>query len=127
MQLDRSSINNKSFLKLTKIILLFKKMTKNHASLQLIIVGSFSTTCEKCFFALKVNIYLQNMSIKGRLARFDKKNRVFSLFFVYSLSPSIINYACPNFRSTCAMALQYVFELSTLPSIPPNGHVGGLC
>ena len=47
------------------------------------------------FFALKVNIYLQIMSIK-RLDRFDQK-RIFSLYFVCSFSPSIINYACPNF------------------------------
>jgi hypothetical protein len=32
----------------------------------------------KRFFALKVNMYLQNMSKKRRLARFDQK-RVFSL------------------------------------------------
>jgi hypothetical protein len=41
-----------------------------------------------------------------------------------------INYACPNFQATCAMALMFTlqqFELSTLPSIPSNGHVGGLC
>ena len=32
--------------------------------------------------------------------------------FVYSLSPSIINYACPNFRITCAMlTLQHRNEL----------------
>jgi hypothetical protein len=70
------------------------------------------------FFALKVNIYLQNMSIK----------RVFSLFFVCNLSPSVINYVYPNFRTTCAMTLifilQHEFELSTLSSIPSNG---GLC
>jgi len=29
--------------------------------------------------------------------------RVFSLCFAWSLSPSIINYVCPNFRTTCAM------------------------
>ena len=47
------------------------------------------------------------------------------------ISLNQINYACPNFRTTCAMALmftlQHEFELSTLPSIPSNGHVGGLC
>ena len=72
----------------------------------------------KVFFALKVNI--QYMSIK----------QAFSLFFVCSLSPSIISYACPNFQTTCAMALMFTlqqFELLTLPSIPSNGHVGGLC
>jgi hypothetical protein len=50
--------------------------------------------------ALKVNtdIYLQNMSIKRRLARIDQ-TRVFSVgfFCVCSLSASIINYTCPNF------------------------------
>ena len=49
---------------------------------------------------------------------------------VYSLSPNIINYACPNFRTTCAMALvftlQHEFEISTLLPIPCNGHLGGL-
>jgi hypothetical protein len=70
------------------------------------------------FFALRVNI--QYMSIK----------QAFSLFFVCSLSSSIIIYACPNFQTTCAMAFMFTlqqFELSTLPSIPFNGHVGGLC
>ena len=66
------------------------------------------------------------MNIKYRLARFDKIKRVFSLFFVRSLSPRIINYACLNFLNTCAMALQHEFELSTLISIPSNSHVGGL-
>ena len=44
---------------------------------------------------------------------------------------SFINYACPNFRTTYAMALmftlQHELEPLTLPSIPPNGHVGGRC
>ena len=66
------------------------------------------------------------MSIKRRLARLDKK-RVFRCIFVCSLSPSIINYICPNFRNKCAMALQHEFELSTLPSIPPNGNFDCLC
>ena len=48
-----------------------------------------------------------------------------------SLSLSIINYACPNFRTTCTMTLmftlQHEFEISALPSIPSNGHIGGLC
>ena len=45
------------------------------------------------------------------------------------LSSSIVNYACPNFRTicTCAMALQHEFELSTLPSIPSNCHVSRVC
>ena len=46
----------------------------------------------------------------------------FRNFFVCSLSPSIINCACPNFQTTYAMelmfTLQHEFELSTLPSIP---------
>jgi len=71
-----------------------------------------------CFFALKVNIYLLNMSIQC----------AFSLFFVCSLSPSIINYACPSFRTTFVHAqctaliftLQHEFEFSMLPSIPSN-------
>jgi hypothetical protein len=76
------------------------------------------------------------MCITCRLARFDQK-RVFSLllllflFFLCSSSPSSINYACRNFRTTCAMGLmftlQHEFELSMLPSIPYNCHVGSLC
>jgi hypothetical protein len=71
----------------------------------------------KVCFVLKVNI--QYMSIK----------QTFALFFVCSLPPSIINYAYPNFRTTCAMALMLTvqqFELSTLPSISSNGHVNVL-
>jgi hypothetical protein len=52
------------------------------------------------------------------------KTCIFIAFFVCSLSHSIINYACSNFRTTCAMALmftlQHEFELSTLPSIASN-------
>ena len=55
------------------------------------------------------------MSIKCRLERFDQKNVYFCCFFVSSLSPSIINYACPSFRTTSAMVLmstlQHKFEL----------------
>ena len=88
------------------------------------------------FFALQVNIYPQDMNIKRRLEWFDQITCIFVvvcfflwffvgfLFFVLyvcvcvcSLSPSIINYTCPNFRTTCALALQHEFELSTLPSI----------
>ena len=80
----------------------------------------------KIIFALKVNIYLQIMSIKRCLARFDQKTCIFVVFFGCSLPPNIINYACPNFRTICAMALQHEYELSTLPSIPSNCHVCGL-
>ena len=69
------------------------------------------------------------MNIKGLLSRFDQKTYIFGEGgCVCSLSPSIINYAYPNFRTTCtcAMTLQHEFELSTLPLIPSNGHVGGL-
>ena len=70
------------------------------------------------------------MIIKRCLARFDQKH-VFSLFFVCSLSPGIFNYACPNFRTTCVMALMrtlhHEFELSMHPSIPSTSHIGGLC
>jgi len=52
----------------------------------------------KILFALKVNIYLQHISIKRRFGRFDQKT---CIFFVCSLSPSIINNACPNFQTTC--------------------------
>ena len=89
-----------------------------------------SLSLVKFFFALKVNIYLQNTSINHRLVRFDQK-LVILLFFVCSLSTNIINYTCPNFQTICAMALmftlQHEFKLSALPSIPSNGHVGGLC
>ena len=54
------------------------------------------------------------------LAKHENKTCIF-VVFVCSLSPSIINYACPNFRTTCAialmLALQHEFELRTLPSI----------
>ena len=51
-------------------------------------VGCFSTTCEKWFFVLKVNIYLQNMSMKGRLARFDQKTCVFVVFLCTACPPA---------------------------------------
>lgn len=51
------------------------------------------------------------------------------MFFMCSLSPNIFNYACPDFRATCSMALmitlKHEFELPMLPSIPSNGHIGG--
>ena len=61
------------------------------------------------------------MSIQRCLAKFDQ-NVYFRCFCVQLVS----QHACPNFRTTCAMALQHELELSTLPSIPFNGHVGGL-
>ena len=64
------------------------------------------------------------MSIQRRMARFDPKTVYFRCVF---FTCSFINYACPNFRTTCAMALHHEFQLSTLPSIPSNGHAGGLC
>ena len=67
---------------------------------------SFINKYEVSVRKTKINIYLQNMSIKRRLVRFDQEKRVFSLsFFMYSLSPIIINYACPNCRTKCAMSL----------------------
>jgi len=57
----------------------------------------------------------------------DSSKKIMFVVFVCGLSPSIINYACPNFRTTCTMALQNEFELSTLPSIPPNNHVDDIC
>ena len=64
------------------------------------------------------------MSIKH-----EDKTCIF-VVFVCSLSPNIINYACPNFQTTCAMALtltlQHDFELRTLPSIHSFSHVGCL-
>ena len=74
-------------------------------------------------FAVKVNIYLQNMSLNVYF--------LWGFFCVCSLSASIIKYACLNFRTSCAMALmltfQHEFELPTLPSIPSNCHVGSVC
>ena len=69
------------------------------------------------------------MSIKRRFVRFDHTTCMLVVFFdaPFSLSPSIINYACPHFQATCAMVPQHDFELSTILSIPSNGHVGGLC
>ena len=58
----------------------------------------------KSFFALKVNIYLQNMSIKRCFGEIRPKTCIF-VIFVCSWSPSIISYACPNFRITCAMVI----------------------
>jgi len=56
--------------------------------------------------------------------RDSNKKPVYFVVCVCSLSLGIINYACPNFRTTCEMTLmftlQHVFELSTLPSIPYN-------
>ena len=71
------------------------------------------------------------MSIKRQLARFEQTTCI-CVVFVCSMSPIIINYACPNFRTKCAMSLmstlQYEFELLMLSSsIPFNGHVGVLC
>ena len=55
----------------------------------------------KSFFALKVNIYLQNMSIKRRLARFAQK-RVFSLFLCAACLPASLVMHVPI---TCAMVI----------------------
>ena len=62
----------------------------------------------KSFCALKVNIYLQNMSIKRRFGEIRPKTCIF-VIFACSLFPSIINYTCPNFPITCAM----LFSLAT--------------
>jgi len=40
------------------------------------------------FFALKVNIYLQSMRIKHRLARFDQKTCIFVMFLCAVCLPS---------------------------------------
>ena len=107
-----------------KFWLIFEKLLnlKVKGIMSLILVIFFKV------FVLKVNIYLQNMSITRRLARFDKTNVYFRGFCVCSLSPKIINFTCPNFRTTSAMALMLTLQqLSTLPSIPSNSHVGSLC
>jgi hypothetical protein len=60
---------------------------------------------------------------------FTFKTGIQLVFLCVACLPSIINYACPNFRTTCArvFTFQHEFELSTLSSIPPNSHIGGLC
>ena len=66
------------------------------------------------FCVLKVIIYIQSMSL----------NLYFRwVFFVWSLSPSIINYACPHFQTTRAMALMFTFQLEFKLSMLPSMHV----
>ena len=58
---------------------------KNSYSICMYNVVDFVIFLKVCF-ALKVNIYLQNMSKKRRLGRFDPKQNVFfSLFFLCAL------------------------------------------
>ena len=68
-------------------------------------------------FALKFNIYLQNIYRT-------------CMFVGFCLTASLIMHVSIS-EHTCAMTLmftlQHEFELSTHPSIPSNGHVGGLC
>ena len=45
------------------------------------------------------------MSIKHYLARFDQKMSIFVVF----LCVQLVNYACPNFRTTGVMALMFTF------------------
>jgi len=68
------------------------------------------------------------MSVKRRLARFDQKTCIF-IVFVCRLSPSIINYACPNFRTTCANGTDVYTSawVWTLNASFNSIHVGGLC
>ena len=85
----------------------------------------------KLFFALKVNIYLQNMSIKRRLARFDQKTCIFVVLFVCLFVGFFCNitdvYIFYAYQLAIFQPLQHEFELSTLLSISSNGHVDGLC
>ena len=68
------------------------------------------------YFALKVNIHIQNM----------RSNVYFRWFCVCvcSLSLGIIDYACPNFRTTCALplmlTLQHEFDLSPILQFHPT-------
>jgi hypothetical protein len=55
---------------------------------------------------------LSKYEYKTYFGEIQQKNMYFRCFFVSSFSPSIINYACPNFWSTFTMALQHEFELS---------------
>ena len=47
------------------------------------------------------------MNIKHCLAKFNKKTCIFVVILFCSFSPTNINYACPNVRTTCAMALMF--------------------
>ena len=67
-------------------------------------IQKFHDICLSYYF----NIYLQDMNIKRRLARFEQ-NVYFRCFSCAALSPIIINYACPNFRTTCALTLMFTF------------------
>ena len=87
-----TNVGSKESIMPHKIKYLFKIKNKGIVSLSLVIF------LKVFFFALKVNI-IQNMSIKRRLARFDQQTCIFVV-----LSPSIINYTCPNFRTSCEMA-----------------------
>ena len=65
------------------------------------------------------------MSIKSNLARFDQKC-VCSPYLPESL---IIHVQISELHVQWALmfTLQHGFEISTLPSISCNGHVGDLC
>jgi len=71
----------------------------------------------KVFLVLKVNIYLQNIYRT-------------CMFVGFCLPTSLIMHVSIS-EHTCAMTLMltlpHEFELSTHPSIPSNGYVGGLC
>ena len=76
-----------------KFWLIFEKLLnlKVKGIMSLILVIFFKV------FVLKVNIYLQNMSITRRLARFDKTNVYFRGFCVCSLSLKIIIFYMSQF------------------------------
>jgi len=73
------------------------------------------------------------MNIKHRLAKFEKKRVLLLGFFLWAdcLTASLIMHV-PIFGLhaqwyALMFTLQHEFELSTLPSVPFNGHVGVLC
>ena len=90
----------------------------------------------KVLFTLKENIYLQNMNIKCVFSFFTFFFFFFLFFFFFvfffvcfvffvffcvcSLSPSIINYVYPNFRTTCAMASAWVWTLKRFLQFHPT-------
>ena len=72
----------------------------------------------------RVNIYLQNISIKRRLSRFHRKTCTACLSALLNVHVPISKL---HAQMSLIFTLRYEFELSTLPSIPSNGHGGGLC
>jgi hypothetical protein len=75
------------------------------------------------FGGISPNNVLYSNSTKKNVQNNHQNQR----YYTFELYCNLYNYACLTFRTTCARAVQHEFELSTLPSIPSTGHVGGLC